>query len=109
MTARHFDGLERKVRDKFRAGAPMTNIDTMMERLGVDVGCRVTPRFDLLFACALRNCSSCTARKACTGWLAKEHDPLLGPPKFCPNFDLLSELFYDPAVGHRRSSYRPRS
>jgi hypothetical protein len=76
------------------------NIDMMMERLGIDVGSRAVPRFGLLLSCALRNCSSCTARDACSRWLAHEHDPLTGPPKFCPNFDLLSELFYDPAVGH---------
>jgi hypothetical protein len=77
-----------------------TNIDTMMERLGIDVGSRVTPRFDLLFSCALRNCGSCTAHKACSQWLATEHNSLAGPPKFCPNFDLLTELFFDPGVGH---------
>jgi hypothetical protein len=87
----------------------MTNIDNMMERLGIDVGCKVTPRFELLFACALRNCASCTARTTCTEWLVKERDPLVGPPKFCPNFDLLSELFYDPAVGRRSCSRRPQS
>ena len=84
----------------------MTNIDTMMDRLDIDVGCLVTPRFDLLFACMLRNCTCCAARKACTDWLANEQDPLLGPPRFCSNFDLLSQLFYDPGVGHR-CSHRP--
>jgi hypothetical protein len=80
------------------------NIDSMMERLGIDVGCCVVPRFSLLFSCALRNCGSCTAREACTEWLAKDLDDLLKPPKFCPNFDLLSELLYDPAIGHRTHS-----
>jgi hypothetical protein len=82
-------------------GHATVNIDSMMERLGIDVGCRVTPRFGLLFSCALRNCNRCTAHEACTTWLSDEHVALAGPPKFCPNFDLLSELFYDPGVGHR--------
>jgi hypothetical protein len=29
---------------------------------------------------------------------------LFAPPKFSPNFDLLSELLYDPAVGHHTHS-----
>ena len=76
------------------------NIDRVMERLGIDVGYSVVPRFGLLTSCAQRNCDSCTRREACARWLAKA-DASSGPPKFCPNFDLLSELYYDPAVGHR--------
>jgi hypothetical protein len=77
------------------------NIDNMMERLGIDLGYRVVPRFGLLFACALRNCGSCTRHKACTEWLANGHDFAIGPPQFCRNFDLLSELLCDPGIGHR--------
>ena len=85
-----------------RAGrATAASIDNMMERLGIDPGFRVAPRFGLLFCCALRNCGSCAARDACGEWLGKDHDAGLGPPKFCPNSDLLSELLYDPAIGHR--------
>jgi len=80
------------------------NFDNMMERLGIDGVCCVVPRFSLLFSCALRNCGSCTAREMCTEWLAKDHNDRLAPPKFCPNFDLLSELSYDPAVGHHTPS-----
>jgi uncharacterized protein DUF6455 len=76
------------------------NIINMMERLGIDVGCCVVPWFNLIFCCALRNCGSCTARDACAEWLAKDRHDLFAPPKFCPNFDLLSELLCDPAVGH---------
>jgi hypothetical protein len=85
------------------ATATAPNIDNMMERLGIDGGCSVVPRFSLVFSCALRNCGSCTARDACAEWLAKDDD-LFAPPKFCPNFDLLSELLYDPAVGHHTHS-----
>jgi hypothetical protein len=77
------------------------NIDRMMERLGIDVGYSAAPRFALLSSCAQRNCDACARRAACTRWLAKASDASSGPPKFCPNFDLLSELYYDPAVGHR--------
>jgi hypothetical protein len=80
--------------------ATPVNIDRMMEHLGIDVGCSVAPRFGLLVSCTQRSCSSCTARKACTEWLAKDADASFGPPKFCPNFDLLWELFYDSAAGH---------
>jgi hypothetical protein len=81
-----------------------SNIDAMMERLGIDVGCQVAPRFGLLFSCALRTCGRCVAREACSAWLASKHDPFAGPPKFCPNFDVLSELFYDPGAGCRAGS-----
>jgi hypothetical protein len=82
------------------------NIDDMVELLGIDAAYRVAPRFGLLSSCVQRNCASCTAREACTQWLGKKRNALLGPPKFCPNFDLWSELFYDPGVGHRAHSTR---
>lgn len=83
--------------------ATTANIDNMVERLGIDLGCCVVPRFNLIFSCALRNCGSCTARKACTEWLEKDQDDRL-PPKFCLNFDLLLALLYEPAAGHRAHS-----
>jgi hypothetical protein len=87
---------------RLRSTAP--NIDNMMERLGIDAGCCVVPRFSLLFACALRNCSSCTAHEPCTEWLAKDHGALCAPPKFCPNFNVLAAFLYDPAVGSHTHS-----
>ena len=83
-----------------------TNIDRMMERLGIDVGCQVAPRFGLLFSCAERNCATCRARETCTAWLAQDAGAHLAPPKFCPSFDLLCELFYDSGVGHHTHSPR---
>jgi Family of unknown function (DUF6455) len=77
------------------------NLDTMMERLGIDLGCRATPRLGLTFSCALRTCSSCTAREACAEWQAKGPEAPFGPPEFCPNTDLLWELLCDPAFGRR--------
>ena len=77
-----------------------TNIDRMMERLGIDVGYSAAPRFGLLSCCAQRKCDSCSQHAACTAWLAKDPGARLAPPKFCPNFDVLSELYYDFAVGH---------
>lgn len=82
------------------------NICNMMERLGIDEGCRVDPRFGLLFSCALRNCRSCTACDACSEWLANGHDDQSWPPKFCLNFDLLSELLRAPGIGNRTHSAR---
>jgi len=83
------------------ACAPAANVDTMMDRLGIDQGCRVAPRFGLTLCCALRTCSSCTARDACAQWLVSEPELLLGPPAFCPNTDLLWELVCDRAIGRR--------
>jgi hypothetical protein len=77
------------------------NVDNMMERLGIDPGFRVVPRFGLLFTCALRNCGGCAQRRACADWLAQARGTALGPPKFCPNADLLSELLYDSSIGQR--------
>ena len=81
------------------ARVPAANVDIMMDRLGIDQGCRVAPRFGLTFCCALRICSTCTAGDACAQWLASEPARLPGPPAFCPNVDLLWELVCDRAVG----------
>jgi hypothetical protein len=80
------------------------NFDRMMDCLGIDLGCRVAPRFGLLISCMQRNCVSCSARKTCTEWLANDPDASFGPPKFCPGFDLLCELFYDSAAGRHTHS-----
>ena len=84
--------------------ATTTNIDRMMERLGIDVGCQVAPRFGLLFSCAERNCATCRARERCTAWLAQDAGAQVAPPRFCPSFDLLWELFYDSGVGYHTHS-----
>jgi len=79
--------------------APAGNVDRMMDRLGIDSGCRVAPRFGLTFACALRTCGSCPTPEACAQWLAREPGRLAGPPDFCPLADLLWELVCDRAIG----------
>jgi Family of unknown function (DUF6455) len=85
-----------------RAGFPTAaNVDDMMERLGIDQGCRVDPHFGLTLCCVLRTCRACTARETCVAWLARHPEPLFGPPDFCPNVDLLWELVCDRAVGRR--------
>jgi Family of unknown function (DUF6455) len=80
--------------------APGANIENMMERLGIDAGSRVAPRFGLLFSCALRNCRSCVARTACAEWLAQD-SARFGPPQFCPNADLFWELLHDTSIARR--------
>lgn len=85
-----------------RVAAP--NIDNMMERLKIDAGFRVVPRFGLLFVSALRNCRCCGAREACADWLAQDRETRFGAPQFCPNADLLSELLCDCSSGHRTAS-----
>jgi hypothetical protein len=84
--------------------AKAPNIDNMMERLKIDAGFRVVPRFGLLFVSALRNCRCCGAREACADWLAQDHETRFGAPQFCPNADLLSELLCDCSSGHRTGS-----
>jgi hypothetical protein len=39
-------------------------------------------------------------------WRAKDDGAALGPPKFCPNADLLWELLCDPAIGRRPHRWR---
>jgi Family of unknown function (DUF6455) len=78
--------------------SPTAHFDIMMERLGIDAGCCVEPRFGLLVNCALRNCGACTAAAACADWMEKDH-VALELPRFCPNVDLLAELLCDTAVG----------
>jgi Family of unknown function (DUF6455) len=94
--------------------APATNIDRMMELLGIDVGYSVVPQFGLAFSQALRTCCSCSAHGECTEWLATGPDAPVGPPKFCPCVDLLWDLLCDPAVSRvelwrRRPPCRPPS
>ena len=74
-----------------------TNIENMMERLGIDQGYRVVPRFGLLFSCALRNCGSCTRRKACADWLTADRDFVYGPRNFVRTSNCLGSFFATPA------------
>jgi uncharacterized protein DUF6455 len=80
-----------------------TNMDRMMEILGIDVGYSAAPRFGLA-SCALRTCRSCNAQETCTDWLANAPDALIGPPEFCPNVELLWELLCSSGIGCRTHS-----
>ena len=82
-----------------RLGAAV-NIGRMMERLGIDPAYGVLPRYGVIFSSAWRTCRRCAGSAECTKWLAETRASAVGPPRFCPNADLLWELLCDPAVGH---------
>jgi len=82
-----------------RFGAAV-NIGRMMERLGIDPAYGVLPSYGVIFSSAWRTCRRCAASAECTKWLAETRASAVGPPRFCPNADLLWELLCDPAVGH---------
>jgi uncharacterized protein DUF6455 len=97
--------MEMAMTASIRSGrAAATNIDRMMEILGIDPGYSTAPMFDLAFSCALRTCGSCNAHETCTDWLAHAPDALIGPPEFCPSAELLWELLCSPGIGHRTHS-----
>jgi hypothetical protein len=83
---------------------PATNIDRMMEILGIDIGYGAARRFGLAYSCALRTCGSCNAHETCADWLANASDALIGPPDFCPNVELLWELLCRPGIACRTHS-----
>ena len=74
-----------------RLGAAV-NIGRMMERLGIDPAYGVLPRYGVIFSSAWRTCRRCAASAECTKWLAETRASAVGPPRFCPNADLLWEL-----------------
>jgi hypothetical protein len=63
----------------------------MMERLGLELGAGVIPRYGLMYVSAVRNCRSCGAAPACTGWLGAASSARVAPG-FCPNRDIFLEL-----------------
>jgi len=84
--------------------ATAANIGRMMGRLGIDMAYAALPRYGLSFSSVLRACNSCTARAQCAQWMADTRHTAFGPPKFCASADLLWELLWDPAIGHRPQS-----
>jgi hypothetical protein len=70
------------------------NIYRMMERLGVEVGGGIIPRYSLTYAAALHRCETCQCVAQCSKWLAADTASTL-PPAFCPGADILFELAFD--------------
>jgi hypothetical protein len=69
----------------------------MLERLGLELGAGVIPRYGLMYVSAARNCRSCGAAPACTEWLHAASSTAVAPG-FCPNRDILLELAYAQSI-----------
>jgi hypothetical protein len=41
----------------------------MLERLGIELGAGVIPRYGLMYVSAVRNCRNCGSASACAEWL----------------------------------------
>jgi hypothetical protein len=73
----------------------------MLERLGIELGAGVIPRYGLMYVSAVRNCRNCGSASACAEWLGAAA-PTCDAPGFCPNRDIFFELAYAQTL--RRSS-----
>jgi hypothetical protein len=73
----------------------------MLERLGIELGAGVIPRYGLMYVSAIRNCRSCDAVPACAAWLGVAASTSVAPD-FCPSRDIFLELAY--AQSARRST-----
>jgi len=63
----------------------------MLERLGIELGAGVIPRYGLMYVSAVRNCRKCGAVPACTAWLGTASSACVAPD-FCPSRDIFLEL-----------------
>jgi Family of unknown function (DUF6455) len=63
----------------------------MMERLGIELGAGVIPRYGLMYASAVRACRTCGSVHACAAWLGSAPASCIAP-EFCPNADIFVEL-----------------
>ena len=60
----------------------------MLERLGIELGAGVIPRYGLMDISTVRNRRSCGAASPCTEYLGAASSPAVGRD-FCPNHDIL--------------------
>ena len=75
----------------------------MLERLGIELGAGVIPRYGLMYVTAVRNCRSCDAVPGCTAWLGAASSTHVAPD-FCPSRDIVLELAYTQTI--RRSTVK---
>ena len=80
---------------------PELQVYKMLERLGIELGAGVIPRYGLMDISAVENCRSCGAASACTEWLGAASSSAVAPD-FCPNHDILLKVAYTQTV--RRST-----
>ena len=67
-------------------------ISEMMQRLGLDPGGGVVPRFGLSYATARHCCEACVTKRDCRQWLDRMPSSVPFAPRFCPCADVLFEL-----------------
>jgi len=75
----------------------------ILERLRVELGPGVIPRYGLMDISAVRNCRSCGAASACTERLAAASSPAVAPD-FCRDRDILLDA-YAQTVGRRTAKH----
>jgi len=63
----------------------------MLERLGLELGAGVVPRYGLMYMAAIRTCRTCGSARACAAWVGSDA-ALCIAPDFCPNADIFTEL-----------------
>ena len=66
---------------------PELHVYKMLERLGIELGAGVIPRYGLMDISANRNCGSRGAASASTERLGAASSPAVAP-EFCPNHDI---------------------
>jgi hypothetical protein len=75
----------------------------MLERLGIELGAGVIPRYGLMYAAAVRTCRTCGSVHACAAWLGSASASCVAPD-FCPNADILLELELEGQTVPRRTA-----
>jgi hypothetical protein len=63
----------------------------MLERLGIELGAGVIPRYGLIYVSAVRTCRACGSARACAAWLETAPGTCIAPD-FCSNADIFLEL-----------------
>lgn len=69
-----------------------TPIRDMMQRLGIEAGGGIFPRWSLSYATAFHRCEACASKQACRDWLDRMPAQVAFAPRFCPNADIFFEL-----------------
>jgi hypothetical protein len=63
----------------------------MLERLGIELGAGVVPRYGLMYMAAVRTCRRCGSSRACAAWVGSQSASCIAPD-FCPNADIFTGL-----------------
>lgn len=66
----------------------------LSQQIGIDPGCAIDCRTELIFSLAHERCGACTAREKCREVLAESDTPLYSIALFCPNTEVLVDLLF---------------